>query len=104
MSNFFQINSSIICFSSCCSNVIKKAIYYEYIDWGGGEGNPYTLIESAIEIISDDLWATPAIRTLKMADKSGVNAYFFTFGHRSKMDVHPRWAGEFVFQHLKNIQ
>ncbi|XP_033637845.1 neuroligin-3-like [Asterias rubens] len=74
-------------------NVIKKAIYYEYIDWGGGEGNPYTLIESAIEIISDDLWATPAIKSLKLADKSGINAYFFTFGHRSKMDVHPRWAG-----------
>ncbi|XP_022093520.1 neuroligin-4, X-linked-like [Acanthaster planci] len=74
-------------------NVIKKAIYYEYIDWGGGEGNPFTLSESAIDIISDDLWVTPAIQSLKMTGKMGLGSYLYTFGHRSKMDVHPRWAG-----------
>ncbi|XP_071483098.1 neuroligin-2-like [Diadema antillarum] len=75
------------------SRVIRDAIYYEYTDWGGGEGNRYTLKDSLQDLLTDHQWVAPCVQTLKLADESSMDAWFYLFPHRSRKSAYPRWAG-----------
>ncbi|XP_030838013.1 neuroligin-4, X-linked isoform X2 [Strongylocentrotus purpuratus] len=75
------------------ASVIRDVIYYEYMDWGGGEGNAFTLKDSLQDILTDHQWVAPCISSLKLADEAGIDAWLYMFPHRPRRSIYPRWAG-----------
>ena len=82
--------------------MIRDAIYYEYIDWAGGEGDEFIMAESLQDLLTDHQWVAPCVKTLKMADEAGFTAWLYLFPHRPRKSVFPRWAGEWFTKTADN--
>lgn len=74
--------------------MIKEAIFYEYSHWDASENDLYTLTDTLVDVLSDHEYVTPAVQMAKYLSRAQVDVFFYVFGHKSKNDIYPKWAGK----------